>query len=185
MSDAGTDSTEQTRSTALDAIKAQRAALQSFYKLSPNNEATGTETEEQNKSVPVMTHRNSSSHSVVELDPSKIEDVNEFITTESYVNILKMENKVLDKLNSSKSEIKSIIYNNYYELIKINTILEGLLTPREDNSHLESISDNLAMIRENMEKSKSIDLDIFGDLPHPEKEEDTQASKLNGDPSTQ
>jgi hypothetical protein len=168
MSDTGTDSTEQSKSSALDAIKAQRAALQNFYKLQHtgrnNGDAVADGQIERPNRLPGMVHRNSSSYSVVELDPSKIEDVNDFISTEPYLNILKMENKVLDKLNSSKSEIKSIIYNNYYELIKINTILDDLLTPHDDNVYLESISDNLATIRAKMEKVKSLDLDIFGDL---------------------
>lgn len=149
--------------SALDAIKAQRAALKNFYHLKKGEEGNSTQKAQQ-EGKPEPLHKNSSTFSIDSIDPSSIEDVDEFIATQSYLNILKTENKVLDKLNTAKSEIKSIIYNNYYELIKINNVLEELLRPNNPQVYSNTIEDNLNTIRENMDKIKSLDIDIFDDL---------------------
>lgn len=163
------------RKSALETIKEQRAALKNFYKIRETaestddipNAATRNSTSGSSTSVP-FNHKNSSSYSLGGIDPLSIEDLDAFIATESYLNILKVENKVLDKLNSAKSEIKSTIYNNYYELIKINNVLADLLHPmgndNEQNSESETISDNLNTIRTNIVKMKSLDMDIFDDV---------------------
>lgn len=163
------------RKFALETIKEQRAALKNFYKIKETvestdeipNAATRSSTSGSSTSVP-FSHKNSSSYSVGGIDSVSIEDLDEFIATESYLNILKVENKVLDKLNSAKSEIKSTIYNNYYELIKINNVLADLLHPKgidaEQNSESETIRGNLNTIRTNIVKMKSLDMDIFDDV---------------------
>jgi len=148
----------QGNQTALDAIKAQREAFKNFYKLdtdqSPESKAGDTA---QLKCE--VEHQDGSD----DIDPEKIADIDNFISTESYLNILKVENKVLESLNASKSEIKSIIYNNYYELIKINNVLEDLLEPKDDHLSSETITSNLSDIRMKLKKLKTLDLDIFGD----------------------
>lgn len=142
--------------SALEAIKAQRDALKNFYKLKEQAQAPQSQ---------VKTHpHDASSVYVGDIDPSQIKDIKKFINEESYLNILKVENEVLDRLSNSKSEIKSIIYNNYYELIKINNVLEELLKPKDGKIYFDQIKTNLDSVRSNMEKLKSTNLDIFGDL---------------------
>lgn len=168
--------TSEQRKSALDRIKEQRAALKNFYKLKEENEKEDKQAESDGEfggsKIPLI-HKNSSSFSIGGIDPSSIDDMEDFIANESYMNILKVENRVLDKLNSAKSEIKSTIYNNYYELIKINNVLGDLLRPNDSEVYSDTITDNLNTIRDNMQKIKSLDIDIFGDL------EDQQARKNN------
>lgn len=147
----------------LAAVKAQREALKNFYKLKQTEDTsnnTPNPTNDDTKSI-TSSHKNSIDDLI---DSFKIEDIEEFINTESYINILKTEDKVLDKLNSAKSDIKSIIYNNYYELIKINSVLEGLILPNDNSVHLDNISNNLTTIRSNIKNIASINTDIFNDL---------------------
>jgi hypothetical protein len=153
MSDKKENRKNNSGKSALDAIKEQRAALKNFYNL-----------QQRTKHDEIPQHKNLSSVSVADIGPSEIEDIDRFIATESYLNILKAENKVLDKLNSSKSEIKSIIYNNYYELIKINDVLEELTKPTDGKAYFESINENLNTIRSNLTKIEGCDIDIFDDL---------------------
>lgn len=99
---------DEHKKSALETIKEQRAALKNFYKLKKDDEKEDKQTdiEEDNGATKLpLVHKNSSSLSLGGLDPSSIGDLDEFIANESYMNILKVENKVLDQLNSSKSEI--------------------------------------------------------------------------------
>lgn len=155
MSNTSESTTPETTKSALDAIKEQREALKNFYKLQQQKR--------DDDEIPQV-QQNSSSFTLNDIDPPDIEDIDEFIAREPYLNILKVENKVLDRLNSSKSEIQSIIYNNYYELIKINNVLEDLTKPIDGKVYLESINDNLDTIRSNLAKIKSADIDIFDDI---------------------
>lgn len=163
---------EGNKKSPLEVIREQREALKNFYNLKDTNntennnageipDAENTDDTTRNVS---MLHKNSSSYSIGGIDPSSIEDMDEFISTESYTDILQVENKVLDKLNSAKSEIKSTIYNNYYELIKINNVLADLLKPGDSDIYPDSITDNLNTIRDNMKKIKSLNIDIFDDI---------------------
>ncbi|GAV30432.1 hypothetical protein PMKS-003944 [Pichia membranifaciens] len=168
------------RKFALETIKEQRAALKNFYKLKEDNEKEVKQTDsdgELGESKIPLIHKNSSSFSIGGMDPSSIDDMDEFIANESYMNILKVENIVLDKLNSAKSEIKSTIYNNYYELIKINNVLGDLLRPNDSEVYSDTITDNLNTIRDNMQKIKSLDIDIFGDLEDQKAENNTEMTK--------
>lgn len=147
----------------LAAVKAQREALKNFYKLKQTEDTSNNTPSPPNDDTKSITssHKNSIDDLI---DSFKIEDIEEFINTESYINILKTEDKVLDKLNSAKSDIKSIIYNNYYELIKINSVLESLILPNDNSVHLDNISNNLTTIRSNIKNIASINTDIFNDL---------------------
>lgn len=151
-----TESTDRGNLTALEAIKVQRDALKNFYKLKEQRESAKPH---------LKTHlEDKSTMYVGDFDPAKIEDIKKFINEEHYLNILKLENEVLERLSNSKSEIKSIIYNNYYELIKINNVLEELLKPQDGKIYFDTIKENLDKTRSNIEKLKSTDLDIFDDL---------------------
>ena len=171
--------TEQ-RKSALERIKEQRAALKNFYKLKEDNEKEVKQGDSDGElgepKIPLI-HKNSSSFSIGGIDPSSINDMEEFIANESYMNILKVENRVLDKLNSAKSEIKSTIYNNYYELIKINNVLGDLLKPNDSEVYSDTITENLNTIRDNIQKIKSLDIDIFGDLEGQKAENNRETTK--------
>lgn len=158
-----TNTPSDTPINPLAAVKAQREALKNFYKLKQTEDTSNNTPSPPNDDTKSITssHKNSIDDLI---DSFKIEDIEEFINTESYINILKTEDKVLDKLNSAKSDIKSIIYNNYYELIKINSVLEGLILPNDNSVHLDNISNNLTTIRSNIKNIASINTDIFNDL---------------------
>lgn len=160
---------QQSSSSSLDAIKAQRAALKDFYKLKnktvePVNDKKESDNVNYNDQETSSLHKQTSITTIEDLDPKNIDDIDAFIANETYLNLLKTENIVLDRLNSSKSEIKSIIYNNYYELIKINNILEDLLEPKDSQVYSNTITNNLDLIKSNIQTVKNLDLDIFGDL---------------------
>lgn len=141
---------------SLEAIKAQRDALKNFYKLKEQITSENS---------PVKVHPEDQSKIFTgNIDPNTIGDIKQFINEEHYLNILKLENEVLDRLSNSKSEIKSIIYNNYYELIKINNVLEELLKPKDDDIYFDTIKANLDTVKSNLTKLRSVDLDILGDL---------------------
>lgn len=175
MDSKANENDQRTKKSPLEIIKEQREALKSFYHLKDNNktendnageiqDAENTENNPDTTHHVSMIHKNSSSYSLGGIDPSSIKDMDEFISTESYTDILQVENKVLDKLNSAKSEIKSTIYNNYYELIKINNVLGDLLKPSDSDVYPDSITDNLNTIRDNMQKIESLNIDIFDDV---------------------
>lgn len=164
-------STENSNSkkSASETLREQRAALQNFYKLSQQGPTTrvpppSNSTEEVEKPPLFELPRASFTFSSAEINPIEIEDLDEFVKTEPYQNIIKAEVEALDSLNSSKSEIKSIIYNNYYELIKINNVLEDLVRPQEGEVQFEKMNENLDTIRKNIDKIKAADIDIFNDI---------------------
>lgn len=167
----------------LAAIQAQREALKNFYKLNqPQNEEPTTIPQQEDAKSLTSSHKNSFG----DIDPYNTEEVHQFVTDESFYTILKTENRVLDRLNSAKSDIKSIIYNNYYELIKINTVLEDLILPKDNNVHLDNIAENLTTIRSNINNISSLNIDIFDDFKDNDKnsETNTNADDKNNETNT-
>lgn len=57
------------------------------------------------------------------------------INSQDFSDILKKTNKITTSINFINSNIKNIVYNNYYELIKLNEFLKSLNTePLIENS---------------------------------------------------
>lgn len=100
----------------------RRRALQEFYNL-------------ENKSKESSPDRPSDLAESPLVEPStdepirKIDDVAKFVRTAPIEEILAARNEITTKLNSQELEKKSIIYDNYYELIKLSETLTTLTTP--------------------------------------------------------
>ncbi|GME66951.1 unnamed protein product [[Candida] boidinii] len=127
-----------------------------------------------------------------------LDNIDDFLAETDFIKLVEIENEITDALNSNQSEIKSIIYNNYYELIKINDVLKNLINKNsnsisvvknagkeeffddndddneikigEDESS-ESVIDSLNNIKKNIQSLKSVDMSVLtnSDL-NPDKE---------------
>ncbi|KAF3990224.1 hypothetical protein FT663_03268 [Candidozyma haemuli var. vulneris] len=126
-------------------VSSRRKALQDFYKLhsetpkgnESEQELSSAEPKEEKENEEAKEQAVSEDHasSVEELnDPKKIE---EFIKTASASELLKIRNSASGKLNFHDSEKKSIIYDNYYELIKLNQVLSDLSGKEKKRTVLE------------------------------------------------
>ncbi|ANZ77373.1 BA75_04624T0 [Komagataella pastoris] len=152
----------------------RRKALKEFYKL---RDAKQKESEAQ-QSDQTTTRNNSEDVNNEALSPDttteneKVPVLDENFTEETFDTFLKnadigqlvnQYNVISEDLNNTKAEVKSIIYNNYYELIKINDVLENvrkLETVTTDTDSLDSkqestlIIDSLNSIRSNIQLLK-------------------------------
>ncbi|EMG50248.1 hypothetical protein SBY92_003600 [Candida maltosa Xu316] len=104
-------SIESPRTTTTRKISSRRKALQDFYHL---NEGSTPEP--------------SNPESIENIDISKLENIDGLIKNSPIEDILKLRNEITLKLSSSSQTKKSIIYDNYYELIKLNNTLSDLST---------------------------------------------------------
>ncbi|ODV96551.1 hypothetical protein PACTADRAFT_32055 [Pachysolen tannophilus NRRL Y-2460] len=59
-------------------------------------------------------------------DALNLENFDKYVKEKDFRKLLAKENLITEELNINQGEIKSIIYNNYYELIKISNYLESL-----------------------------------------------------------
>lgn len=117
-------STDSVLSTPIATRKvSRRKALQDFYKI--ESEGNGDEN--------------------LNATPLHEQDLDKFLQTSSIVDILKLRNTISGTQSSQDLEKKEIIYNNYYELIKLNDTLNNLSNPslKKDDKILstETISD--------------------------------------------
>lgn len=79
------------------------------------------------------------------MQPSSLktaEDVEQFIKTSSTRDILKLRNKIQLQLSSSSQKKKEIIYDNYYELIKLSNMLGDLSESKRLISNIPSVQDS-------------------------------------------
>lgn len=72
-------------------------------------------------------------------DELTLESFDEFVKSQDFKTLILKENSITEQLNSNQGEIKSIVYNNYYEFIKISNYLELL----EKGSGRETNTDNV------------------------------------------
>ncbi|RLV96622.1 hypothetical protein JA1_000176 [Spathaspora sp. JA1] len=115
-------------------VSSRRKALQDFYNLQEQEK-------QQDKHEPKL-----------DKDPDALpqpEELDEFIQTQPIQEILKLRNKITHTLNSQDSAKKSIIYDNYYELIKLSDTLLDL-----SKSHQQEVN-GLGIYSEEPEKSQS------------------------------
>lgn len=99
-------------------VLSRRKALQDFYKLQQKTSEATQKIETKDAEVNQ------------DLDITNSQELDKWIKSKSIVEILKLRNSINNDLNSQDLENKSIIYNNYYELIKLNKILDDLLRPK-------------------------------------------------------
>lgn len=133
-SNPGSPSAPSTPTLGSRKVSSRRKALQDFYKLhqekgeSTPEPAPQEAKEEETKDPEEPTLPEDLS------DPSKMK---EFIKTASVSQLLKVRNTASGKLNYHDSEKKSIIYDNYYELIKLNQVLSDLSGKEKKKSVLD------------------------------------------------
>jgi len=131
-------------------ISSRRKALQEFYHLqqqSHSNRAETGDTEKQELDRP-QEEKEEDKSVKREIRPSDLktkEDVEQFIKTSSTKEILKLCNKIQLQLNSSSQKKKEIIYDNYYELIKLSNMLADLSESKKLITNLPSVQDSEKM----------------------------------------
>ncbi|ABN66383.2 predicted protein [Scheffersomyces stipitis CBS 6054] len=117
-------------------ISSRRKALQEFYNIQEKEDVNGSEN----------TPTKSSGHDQINLqDPAELAS---FVKNASIEEILKLRNSVSSKLNTHDSEKKSIIYDNYYELIKLSQTLESISNARPQFSNSTTLN-GLGIYEEN------------------------------------
>ncbi|KAG7693644.1 hypothetical protein KL933_004590 [Ogataea haglerorum] len=89
-----------------------------------------------------------------------LENVDEFIRNSDFKKLLETENDITEELNSNQAEIKSIIYNNYYELIKISDVLMEL---KSWNNEDDGMAENLHKIRGKIQSLRAQDLRLLAE----------------------
>ncbi|RCK65119.1 hypothetical protein Cantr_00832 [Candida viswanathii] len=100
-------------------VSSRRKALQEFYRLN-----------EENHEDPSLGSGGSGSGSFDNIDISSLESIDNMIKNAPIEDILKVRNSITAKLSSSNQTKKAIIYDNYYELIKLSNTLADLTTAR-------------------------------------------------------
>ncbi|KAH3667624.1 hypothetical protein OGATHE_003147 [Ogataea polymorpha] len=100
-----------------------------------------------------------------------LENVDDFIQNSDFKKLLETENEIIQQLNSNEAEIKSIIYNNYYELIKINDVLMDL---KSWNGEDDGVGENLQKIRNKIQSLRTQDFQL---LPEPVEVRGEKVSK--------
>lgn len=105
-------------------VLSRRKALQDFYNIH-HQESQDTNIEEL-VSKPLISS-SETTHNVNFNDP---EQLSKFMKSTPVEEILKLRNSITNKLNSHDLAKKSIIYDNYYELIKLSQILGDLSKPK-------------------------------------------------------
>ncbi|KAG5419892.1 hypothetical protein I9W82_001772 [Candida metapsilosis] len=131
-------------------ISSRRKALQEFYHLQQqqqqqqsqaNKEKNGTEQNgEEGTSDNANKEKTDPSSTKSHIEPSDLktaEDVEQFIKTSTTKDILQLRNKIQSQLSSSSQKKKEIIYDNYYELIKLSNMLGDL---SESNKQIANVS---------------------------------------------
>ncbi|PSK40793.1 hypothetical protein C7M61_000448 [Candidozyma pseudohaemuli] len=106
-------------------VSSRRKALQDFYKLH-QEKAEGSNEAPATPSEPKEEEEKTTEEATLTEDLDDPSNIEEFIKTASASQLLKVRNKASGKLNFHDSEKKSIIYDNYYELIKLNQVLSDL-----------------------------------------------------------
>lgn len=144
-------------------VLSRRKALQDFYNIHHQEQDTH---KEELASKPLISS-SETKHNVNFNDP---EELSKYMKSTPVEEILKLRNSITNKLNSHDLAKKSIIYDNYYELIKLSQILGDLSKPKSVAK--ENVLDGLGIFTnppsELHTKTKEIndhDLDsIFTDL---------------------
>lgn len=128
-------------------VLSRRKALQDFYKLHESNpadsEATDGQKEDNEKVLPELP-LNAESNLETPLEPgvdeislrakqlNDPEELNKFIKLLDAGQILKVRNHIINGLNQHDLEKKSMVYDNYSELIKLSDVLAALNDSKSD-----------------------------------------------------
>lgn len=129
-------------------VLSRRRALQEFYKLQ-QGKADNTKSEHEaelndndGKDVTLVvapSDGNAPESMPVLKDPAELK---KFLKTSSGIELLNVRNNSAGKLNHHDLGRKAIIYDNYYELIKLNHVLSNLSGEQKKGSHLDEDLNN-------------------------------------------
>lgn len=163
--------------------KSRRRALKDFYRLRDKQQKelsriTDTETAEkkQDADTTIEKKRRPSIGRILDLKPDTFD---EYVSQVDFIQLLKKEDEILDQLGNDQSEVKSIVYNNYYELIKINDILMNIKDQNEkkiQSSGGKNVEDDLKTVTNNLESLKKLDQEMMDDYRVKEEEVHTLPS---------
>lgn len=144
-------------------VLSRRKALQDFYNIH-HQEITGYDDDEKKQTL------DGSTEELKEVSFNNPDEFSKFVKSTSIEDILKLRNSITNKQNSHDLAKKSIIYDNYYELIKLSQILGDLSKPKpppKDDS-LDSFKIFTDTDTETKTKTKEIEDDyldsVFNDL---------------------
>lgn len=119
-------------------VLSRRRALQDFYNIQQQEQ----DQKQQQEAAPESPKKNGNK---LKLDLADPEQLQKFVQESSIKDILKLRNSITNDLNSHDLARKSIIYDNYYELIKLNQVLGDLtrtktvVEPDSSSKALESL----------------------------------------------
>jgi hypothetical protein len=151
-------------------VLSRRKALQEFYniqqqqekEIQSTNKSVGNESQRERKlseSGKLATKPDLSIATLTDTDA-----LASFTKTSTIEEILKLRNSITNKLNSHDLAKKSIIYDNYYELIRLSDTLDSLVTSTSTESGEKSaIGENQSLSVTNEPESISLEA-IFEDL---------------------
>lgn len=163
-----------------DRSKSRRKALRDFYKLRDQQQRMLNDNENVSKEKPQTNgkERVSEEHlKPLELTP---ETFDEYVSKVDFVQLLLKEDEILEELGNNQSETKSIVYNNYYELIKINDILMSM--KEKSNNALRSsggkpVKESLLNVKKNLQILEQLDKDVFGSIDESLKKQKNDIKK--------
>lgn len=155
-------------------VLSRRKALQDFYNIERQKQAENESNNQDNDGTglginvgdePLKTDAQTPTilkRKQQNIDLKDPELLNKFIKENSIQDILRLRNSITNDLNSHDSAKKSIIYDNYYELIKLNQVLGDLSKskPSDTNTSLAPSSNhdlqNLELYKKDKNNSHSI-----------------------------
>lgn len=124
----GSSSPANNKPTETRKVSSRRKALQEFYHLQKQNQETpDPETASEPTKAP-NTDRKQSITNGIDFDDA--ESFKTYVKNTPIEEILKLRNTITGDLNSHDLEKKAIIYDNYYELIKLNDTLKNISNPK-------------------------------------------------------
>lgn len=136
-------------------VSSRRKALQEFYHLQKQQNQEVPTIEVQSE-APQTTDRKQSITNGIDFDDA--ESFKAYVKNTPIEDILKLRNTITGDLNSHDLEKKAIIYDNYYELIKLNDTLKNISNPKPTN-----IMDTLEKLDHNAILTTLKELETFVD----------------------
>lgn len=112
----------------------KRQLLKEYYQIKQNNGLRGADS------------KLSSSPSTEETENASDECVSINIGQSTLMELLKAHNVLMSREKAANNSIKSTIYGNYYDLVKVNYIL-GEMTGERIKSDIERLKESIEIIR--------------------------------------
>lgn len=149
-------------------VSSRRRALQDFYKIADEASAPTKKAEPKPNEFAETAQANTEEPEEmpsVSIDFDDPKAVKEFLRLASIQQMLEVRNGVSGKLLSQELTKKAIIYDNYYELIKLRQILEGVSKSSIVNTNTAtSALDNLSNLKSRTDPSAQSVEQTLGDL---------------------